>query len=202
MSFAERIGAVLIAPARAMEAAAAAPAGQGARDVVWLVAARLVAGEAPRLVRAGARLGALGFGAGVQGFAAAASQVLPDVVGILIAAMLMSLFTPVREKASDAKNSNDSKSDSTGKAQNIAESRNGDSKKGEAKKQRAASVDVAAYAWVPYLAVELTGALIFTALGRVPSPAARYVTDGIALAWAALVWALGLRALRRAGAGA
>ncbi|HZS35899.1 MAG TPA: hypothetical protein VFF06_03685 [Polyangia bacterium] len=160
-TFAERVGGVLVAPRRALEAAARAPQGRGVGDVTWLIAARLVAGEAPRLVRAAARLRAFGVGAGVQSLASVAGQVLPDVAGVLIASMVMSLFLP-------------------------------------ASRARAGSpIDVAAYAWVPYLAVELLAALAFTALGRAPSPTEKHVADAIALGWALAIWIVGLIVLRR-----
>jgi hypothetical protein len=58
------------------------------------------------------------------------------------------------------------------------------------------ALDLAAYAWVPYLAVELAGALAFSAAGRLPGPVVRRVLDGAALAWATLAWALALYTLR------
>ena len=57
--------------------------------------------------------------------------------------------------------------------------------------------DVAAYAWVPYLAVQLAGALVFTALHRAPSPNARTVIEGLGLAWALAVWIVALVELRK-----
>jgi hypothetical protein len=162
-TFAERIGGALVAPRRAMLDAAEAPPGRGAVDVGWLIFARLIAGEAPRLVRAFARLRAIGLGAGLQSVAGVAGQVLPDVAGVLMASLVMSLFLPASRPS------------------------------------RPSALDVAAYAWVPYLAVELAAALAFTALGRAPSPVEKHVTDGLAIAWALGVWVVGLTVLRARG---
>lgn len=163
-TLAARVGGALVAPRRALAEAAAEPSGRGFRDVSWLIAARLVAGETPRLVRALARLRAFGLLEGARSLAQVASQVLPDVVGVLVASLLMSLFA-------------------------------------SGPRARAAS-DVAAYAWVPYLAVELASALAFTALGRAPTATEKHVTDAIAIAWALAVWVIGLLVLRDAGDGA
>ena len=57
--------------------------------------------------------------------------------------------------------------------------------------------DVAAYAWVPYLAVQLAGALVYTALGTAPSAQGRAVIEGVGLAWAAAVWIVALVELRK-----
>jgi len=57
--------------------------------------------------------------------------------------------------------------------------------------------DVAAYAWVPYLAVQLAGALYFSARGYAPSPRARTVLECAGVAWAAAVWIIALVELRK-----
>jgi hypothetical protein len=57
--------------------------------------------------------------------------------------------------------------------------------------------DLAAYAWVPYLAVTMVGALYFTAAAEPPSPRALDVITGIGVAWAIVVWTLGLVATRK-----
>ncbi len=57
--------------------------------------------------------------------------------------------------------------------------------------------DVAAYAWVPYLTVQLAGALIYSARGVVPSAAARALIEGFGVAWALGVWIVALVELRK-----
>jgi hypothetical protein len=153
MNVAERIGAVLVAPRRAMRAAA--EHARGASDVGWLIAARLVAGETPRLVHALARA-QVSPGAALQALLATASVVLPDVIGVLVASVVMGLFAP----------------------------------------RRASAIGVAAYAWVPYFAVELVAALAFTAAGRVPTGRERIAITVVAVAWALVVWVVGVLALR------
>jgi len=61
---------------------------------------------------------------------------------------------------------------------------------------RAGAIDLAAYAWVPYLAVELAAALAFTALRRAPSRIEHHAVAALGLAWALAVWIVGLLALR------
>jgi hypothetical protein len=161
-SFVERVGAVLVAPRRAMREAATAPVGHGSADVAWLIAAKLVAGETPRLARALVRGMEAGPGAALLGLVTTAQQVLPDVLGVLIASVVMSLL----------------------------------SGRGRGGGERA--LDLAAYAWVPYLAVEVAAALAFTALGRPPSDAVSWLVAALGAAWAAMVWALGLAAARGA----
>jgi hypothetical protein len=57
--------------------------------------------------------------------------------------------------------------------------------------------DVAAYAWIPYLAVTLAGALWFTARGQAPSPRATSIVEGAGLAWAVVAWIIALVELRK-----
>jgi hypothetical protein len=63
----------------------------------------------------------------------------------------------------------------------------------------ASALDVAAYAWIPYLTVELTATLAATAVGRPFSPQARLAIGIVGLCWAAAVWAIGLAARREIG---
>lgn len=57
--------------------------------------------------------------------------------------------------------------------------------------------DVAAYAWVPYLAVQLAGALYFSARGYAPSARARAIIESAGLAWAFAVWIVALVEVRK-----
>ncbi len=52
--------------------------------------------------------------------------------------------------------------------------------------------DVAAYAWIPYLAVQLVAALAFTALRLAPSPRAQSLVQVAGLAWAVAAWVVAL----------
>ncbi len=63
---------------------------------------------------------------------------------------------------------------------------------------KAGALDLAAYAWIPYFAVGVAAALVFTALGHPPTATARHLVDGVALAWAVAAWAIALVAARRA----
>ena len=57
--------------------------------------------------------------------------------------------------------------------------------------------DVAAYVWIPYLAVQLGGALLYSAL-RHPEPArVRVLLEWAGVAWAAGVWIVALVELRK-----
>lgn len=58
------------------------------------------------------------------------------------------------------------------------------------------SADLASYAWVPYVTVQLAGSIAYSIAGRPPSDAAQKWVTGAALAWAIAVWALALDAAR------
>jgi hypothetical protein len=163
LGFSERVGGILVAPVKTLRAVVAGPSGRGASDVALLIAARLVAGETPRLLRAVFRGIDLGVGAGVGALIAAMQTVLPDMVAILGAAFVLSLLA-------------------------------GSRKKGET--QHADPLDLAAYAWVAYLAVQLVSALVFTLVGRAPPPIAQQAILVIALGWSIAVWAAALWILR------
>jgi thiol-disulfide isomerase/thioredoxin len=64
--------------------------------------------------------------------------------------------------------------------------------------KRIDAFDLAAYAWVPYLAATVTLGIAFMVTRRPPTPAMRLAGEGIALGWAAAVWLCALLALRRA----
>ena len=152
----DRIGSVLVSP---REGVGQIVAGQGVADVTLLLVARVVAGETPRIARALVRGWEGNPSAAVSGVLGAATAVLPDVLGILIGAILLSLLG------------------------------------GRKKPDR--TLDVAAYAWIPYLAVSLAGALLFTAIGRPMKPIEEYLISGIALGWSTVVWLVGLIELRK-----
>jgi hypothetical protein len=61
----------------------------------------------------------------------------------------------------------------------------------------AGELDLAAYAWVPFLAVRLVAALAFTALQARPAEWVEIGANLIGVAWAVAVWTLALLALRR-----
>ena len=148
----ERIGNALIAPRKAIKEARAS-------DIAWLLLFRVIAGETPRIARGLVRGYEGNVQAMVSGIVGAFSAVLPDLLGILIGAILLSLFV---------------------------------------RSQR--TLDVAAIAWVPYLAVELCGALLFSALGRPMRPMEEHAIDLVAVGWATAVWILGVIELKRAEA--
>jgi hypothetical protein len=60
--------------------------------------------------------------------------------------------------------------------------------------------DVAAYAWIPYLAVQLGGALYFSARGYTPSARAHTIIEGAGVAWAVAVWIVALIEMRKVSA--
>ena len=57
--------------------------------------------------------------------------------------------------------------------------------------------DVAAYTWIPYLAVQLAGALYFSARGHAPSARAHTIVEGAGVAWAVAVWIVALIEVRK-----
>jgi len=65
---------------------------------------------------------------------------------------------------------------------------------------RSQGLDLAGYAWVPYLLVQLVGSFVFTLRGRAASPAMQQLVTAIGLGWAVAVWALALAAARDAAA--
>jgi hypothetical protein len=154
--FVDRIGAVLVTPRQAVRQI---DAGRGSRDVGWLLAARVVAGETPRLARALVRGWEGNLAAAMNGILQAATAILPDLLAILAGAILLSLLA------------------------------------GRKKPDR--TLDLAALAWIPYLAVELCGALLFTALGRPMRPFEEHAVDAVAVGWATVVWLLALVELKR-----
>jgi hypothetical protein len=163
VSFLERVGGALVSPRATLRAIAAGANGRGAADVALLIAARLICGELPRLVRAWFRARELGFGAGVQTLFATVQTALPDLIAILVAALVMSLFAgrpPKREQP------------------------------------RADALDLAAYAWVPYLAITVLASIYFSLRGLPPSHRTEMLVSAIAIGWACVVWLCGLAALR------
>ncbi len=163
-SLSERIGGILVAPVSTLRELVRQPGGRGASDVALLIAARLIAGETPRLLRAIFRGIDLGAGAGVSGVINALLTIAPDVIAILVASMLLSVLAGRRAKGT----------------------------------QEADPLDVAAYAWVPYLTVQLASALLFTLRGHPPSTTHETIILGVALAWSFVVWSAGLWVLRDA----
>lgn len=57
--------------------------------------------------------------------------------------------------------------------------------------------DVAAYAWVPYLTVQLAAALVYSARGTVPGAQAHALIEGLGVAWALAVWIVALVETRK-----
>jgi hypothetical protein len=57
--------------------------------------------------------------------------------------------------------------------------------------------DVAAYAWVPYLAVQLAAALVFSARGTAPTAHARSLIEGAGVVWGLAMWLVALVELRK-----
>jgi hypothetical protein len=152
LHFDERIGGVLASPRRTLARLAAGEARAG--DVALLLVAWVAARDLPSLVRATLVGGAPEL---LRVFGAH----LPDVLGILVAGVVMGLFVPRGAEA-----------------------------------QRR-SFDVAAYAWVPYLVVQLVGSLYYTLRGYPPSELARDVAQLVGVAWGVVVWTIGLLAVRR-----
>ena len=162
LGFLDRVGGVLVAPRATLAREMADKAPHGLGDVAWLLLLRVLAGETPRLARAVSLGVDHGVVFGVQAVLAVFQQVLPDVAGILVGALVMSLFA------------------------------------GRRARPRGHSLDLAAYAFVPYLATEVLAALLFTLRGYEPSLAKQQGVQAAALAWAAFVWTQGLKASRDA----
>jgi hypothetical protein len=154
--FAARIGGVLAAPRVTLAALVDGEA--RAADIGWLLVAKLVCGNLPHLVRALAS----GLADGPIAALSVVAVLLPDVLGVLLAGLVMSLFVDARARGYTR------------------------------------VYEVAAYAWVPYLAVELASALLFTALAMAPPQWAQRLVGSVAIGWAVVVWTLALLAARRA----
>jgi hypothetical protein len=60
--------------------------------------------------------------------------------------------------------------------------------------RRVDAFDLAAYAWIPYLTVQLGGTLIWSALGLSRTARAQNIADAIGVAWALAAWACALAA--------
>ena len=156
LGFAGRIGGILVEPRRTLARLAAGELRAG--DIGWLVLAWLVAAYLPQLVHAVLLGRAAGVEAGFQALLSTVSALLPDVLGILVAGIVMSLFLP--------------------------------------RSARTSALDLAAYAWVPYLAVQLAGSFIFTLRGRAASPLVQELVTAVGLGWAVVIWALALAAAK------
>lgn len=162
-SITARLGGVLVAPRATLEALSRGGARAG--DVAWLIVARALIVGAPRLARAVVRGLEYGPMAALQGVLMTAQAVVPDVIGVTLAGMLMSLAVSRRRAPSGAD-----------------------------------AMDVAAYAYVPWLAIWIATAAYGAIAGApLPEPASQ-VALAVGLGWGAAVWALGLAALRRARA--
>lgn len=57
-------------------------------------------------------------------------------------------------------------------------------------------LDLAGYAWLPFLAVHTAAALLWSALGRPMSHGETLAVDGVAVAWSVAVWVMALVAVR------
>lgn len=162
-----RLGGLLVAPKKTWRALVQAPAARGATDVALLIAARLIAGELPRIVHEVVRGVEIGVGAGLAGLLNVIGTVVPDVLAILIAGLIGSVVVGRRRAAT-----------------------------AEPRPSTSEPLDIAAWSWVPYLAVQLAGALLYTVRGYPPSARAQELLSAIALGWSVVVWALGLWTLR------
>ena len=171
-SFAERVGGVLTNPSAALTRVASGEGGLS--DVTALLCLRIAAGETPQIARAVFALRHLGLGPALQQLVQTVSTVLPDVLGILIGGVALSLF-----RGAGA---------STHGVDGAKEARPAWAKGRE--------LDLAAVAWIPYLAVKVVYALLFTALQRPALPVEEHVFDAIAVGWSVAVWARALWLLR------
>lgn len=154
-----RVGGVLVAPRATLAQLACGDARAG--DIALFMCAWLVAGWLPLIVRAGVLGVEAGLDAGLFALMGTFQQLLPDVLGVLLAGIMMSLFVPKSGRG------------------------------------HGRSADLAAYAWIPYLAVQVTGSLVYSVVGHTPSVLARQIVTGVALAWAVAVWALAVDAARQ-----
>ena len=58
--------------------------------------------------------------------------------------------------------------------------------------------DVAAYAWIPYLTVQVVAALAFTATRHAPTPREQSIVQLAGVAWALVAWTIALVEARKA----
>jgi hypothetical protein len=158
MKWDARIGGVLVAPRSTLARLADGEA--RAADVAWLLVAKLVAQDLPSLVRGLLLAREEGIGAGIQALLIAAQALLPDVLGILIAGVVMSFFV------------------------------------GKGARGYGRTLELAAYAWVPYFAVELAVALFYSLRAVAPSPSVQHIVDAVSLMAGGLSWTWALLAAR------
>jgi hypothetical protein len=92
LAYLSRIGAPLIEPRAAMRRAVEAPAGKGAADVTVVVLLAWVGEQLPGLVHAFFRARELGLGAGLQSILMLLRAILPIALGILVAALVLSVL--------------------------------------------------------------------------------------------------------------
>jgi len=98
-----RIGGVIVAPATALRALRGAPAGQGARDVFWLLLAHLLVFDMAGLAAAVARGWDYGLAYTVGALVAVIGHLLPDMLVIVVGGLALTVFTRRREmKAEEA----------------------------------------------------------------------------------------------------
>jgi hypothetical protein len=160
MGFFARVGGVLVAPRRTFARLAAGEARTA--DVAWLLVAKLLAEDLPAMVRAFFVAREESVSNGLQLLLVSVRAVLlRDVLGILVAGVMMSLFV------------------------------------GKAQRGYGRTLDLAAYAWIPYFTLQLGAALFFTARGHEPAERVQQLVDGIGLLWATVAWTLALLAARQ-----
>jgi hypothetical protein len=162
-NFLDRVGGIVVHPRATLRATAATGEG-GLRDVAILLFLRVLAGETLTIAKAFLSLPSMGLGGMLRELSRAAMAIVPDVLGILIAAVLMALLAGRKSRAA-----------------------------------RGSELDVAAYAWVPYLVVSVATALILSIAGY-SGGLVEKIAIVIALGWSAAVWILGLIELRATGA--
>jgi hypothetical protein len=158
----DRVGAALVSPRALLREEARAPHPRGLGDLTVLLLVRLIATELPDLARA------VAFGLdhgplfGVVTALHTFEQIVPDVAGILVGAVALSLLG------------------------------------GAAARSGGRSLDLAAYAYVPYLAVAAAAWTFSSLRGHDPSRDKEALLHGTALVWSVVVWVLALLAARSA----
>jgi hypothetical protein len=155
MTYLERIGGVLVSPRVTCRRLASGAA--RASDIAFLMLAWFFASSLTDIAHSFVVMRAFDVATGIEMLMSHLSQaLLPDVVGIVLAGLILSFFLPNRLRSD------------------------------------VPAFDLAAYAWVPFMVVELAGSLLFTALQRSPTPLQHYVEVGLAIGCGAAVWGCAL----------
>ncbi len=169
--FAERVGGVLVAPRAHFRAVLDEPLGRGALDLLSLLLLRLACGELPVLLRAVAAAGRAASG-GQLGLAAVG--LFSTVLHVTSAALTDVVAVLIGAMALSLLGGG------------------GRSRPGSGR-----GLDLASYAWIPCVVVQLAATLSCAALAMPPTDTVLAIVAAVGVGWSVLAWAVALGAMRR-----